>query len=71
MRRRHLAKQIVLLFLTLSLTACMRHELQTGLTEGDAQEIVVLLNENGIDASAAKEVSEKKGEEKWSTDPRR
>jgi type III secretion protein J len=44
----------------------MRHELQTGLTEQNAQEIVVLLNENGIDASAAKEVSEKKGEEKWS-----
>lgn len=66
MRRRHLAKQIVLLTLTLFLTACMRHELQTGLTEQNAQEIVVLLNENGIDASAAKEVSEKKGEERWS-----
>jgi type III secretion protein J len=66
LRRRHLAKQIVLLSLTLFLAACMRHELQTGLTEQDAQEIVVLLNENGIDASAAKEVSEKKGEEKWS-----
>ncbi len=66
MRGRHLAKPIVLLSLTLFLSACLRHELQTGLTEQGAQEIVVLLNENGIDASAVKEASEKKGEEKWS-----
>lgn len=48
------------------LSACVTHELQTGLSEQDAQEIVVLLNENGIDASATKGVGEKKGEEKWS-----
>jgi type III secretion protein J len=47
------------------LNACVTHELQTGLTERDAQEIVVLLNENGIDASATKTAGEKKGEDKW------
>lgn len=66
MRRRHLEKQIMLLSLTVFLSACLRHDLQTGLSEQDAQEVVVMLNENGIDASAAKEAGEKKGEEKWS-----
>jgi type III secretion protein J len=50
--------------LALVLGACT-HELQTGLTEQEAQEIVVLMSENGIEASAAKVASEKKGEEKW------
>jgi len=40
--------------------------LQTSLTEEDAQEIVVLLNQNGIEASAIKAAGEKKGEESWS-----
>jgi type III secretion protein J len=52
--------------LALILCGCVTHELQTGLSEQDAQEIVVLLNEHGIDASAGKAASEKKGEEKWS-----
>jgi type III secretion protein J len=47
------------------LSACVTHELQSELSEQDAQEIVVLLNENGIDASAVKAATEKKGEEKW------
>jgi len=61
--------RLKLLFVTglvILLSGCVTHELQTGLTEQDAQEIVVLLNENGIEASAARAASEKKGEEKWS-----
>jgi len=61
-----LSKSFVIVVLTLCLSGCLKHELQTGLSEQDAQEIVVLLNENDIPASASKEVSEKKGEEKWS-----
>jgi type III secretion protein J len=57
---------MLILGLIVVLSACVTHELQTGLSEQDAQEIVVLLNENGIDASATKSVGEKKGEEKWS-----
>jgi len=64
-RRRRRFEELVVIVLTLSLSACLRHELQTGLSEQDAQEIVVLLNQNGIDASVTKEASEKKGEEKW------
>ncbi len=63
--RLRLSKLLVIVGLTVLLSACVTHSLQTGLSEQDAQEIVVLLNENGIDASAAKGVSEKKGEEKW------
>jgi type III secretion protein J len=59
--------QLLLVFCSLLLlSACVTHELQTDLTEQDAQEIVVLLNEHGIEASAARGVGEKKGEEKWS-----
>jgi len=62
MRWLHYAIPCFLLFLS----GCLTHELQTGLTESDAQEIVVLLNENGIDASPVKAAGEKKGTEKWS-----
>jgi type III secretion protein J len=59
--------QLLLVFcFLLLLSACVTHELQTDLSEQDAQEIVVLLNEHGIEASAARGVGEKKGEEKWS-----
>jgi type III secretion protein J len=58
-------KLLLMMSLTVFLSACLTHQLQTGLSEQDAQEIVVLLNENGIDASATKAVAEKKGEEKW------
>lgn len=44
---------------------CLSHVLQTGLTEQAAQEIVVVLNENGIDASTQKAVGDKKGVEEW------
>lgn len=63
--RQRLFKLSVIAGLTVLLSACVTHSLQTGLSEQDAQEIVVLLNQNGIDASAVKGVSEKKGEEKW------
>ena len=57
---------LIVVISILGLSGCLRHELQTGLSEQDAQEIVVLLNENDIPASATKEAAEKKGEEKWS-----
>ncbi len=66
MRCAHLPKLLAALVFTLILSACVTHELQTDLSEQDAQEIVVVLNENGIDASAVKGAAEKKGEEKWS-----
>lgn len=58
-------KCVGILTLTLLLTGCVTHELQSELSEQDAQEIVVLLKDNGIDAFAARSVGEKKGEEKW------
>jgi type III secretion protein J len=58
-------KALLVAGLALLLNACVTHELQTGLNEHEAQEIVVLLHENGIDAFASKAVGEKKGEEKW------
>ena len=63
--RLRLFKLLLIAGLSVVLSACVTHTLQTGLSEQDAQEIVVLLNQNGIDASAVKGVSEKKGEEKW------
>ena len=65
MVRRRISLLLLILGLTFILSACVTHSLQTGLNEQDAQEIVVLLNENGIEAFATKGVSEKKGEEKW------
>ncbi len=65
MFRRRISKLLVILGLTVFWCACVTHSLQTGLSEQEAQEIVVLMNENGIEASAVKGVSEKKGEEKW------
>jgi type III secretion protein J len=60
-----LPKAIIVVGLALLLNACVTHELQTGLTEHEAQEIVILLHENGIDAYALKAAGEKKGEDKW------
>lgn len=39
--------------------------LETGLTESDAQQIVVLLRENGINATTAIDASQKKGSPTW------
>ena len=69
--RLRISKLAVILGLAVISSACMTHSLQTGLSEQDAQEIVVLMNQNGIDASAVKGVSEKKGEEKWKKDEER
>ena len=66
MRGSHLLKLMVVALLTVFLSACVTHSLRTGLSEQDAQEIVVLLNENGIEASTVKAAGEKRGEEKWS-----
>jgi len=46
------------------LAACSR-QLETGLTEQDAQEIVVTLRENGIDATTKVEAGDKKGAAAW------
>ena len=43
-------KHAWLLSLALLLTGCMHKQLQTGLTELEAQEIIVLLKDNGLDA---------------------
>jgi len=66
LRWSHLLKLLVVLVLMAFLSACVTHSLRSGLSEQDAQEIVVLLNENGIEASAVRAAGEKKGEEKWS-----
>src|SRR5262245_65574666 len=42
--------QVVLLS-GLLLLGCLRQELQTGLTEGEAQEIIVLLKDHGLEAT--------------------
>ena len=66
MRWPRLLKLLALVVVTAFLSSCVTHELQTGLSEQDAQEIVVLLNEHNIEAYAARVAGEKKGEEKWS-----
>jgi type III secretion protein J len=65
LRSPRLRKLLIVLALTVLLSGCVTHELQSGLDEQEAQEIVVLLTENGIDAFSAKTAGEKKGEEKW------
>jgi type III secretion protein J len=48
------AKLFGLAMLALVLSGCMRHEVASGLGEQDAQEIVVVLKENGLDAAAVR-----------------
>jgi type III secretion protein J len=60
------SKLLLILSLTVILASCVTHSLRTGLTEQEAQEIVVLLSEHSIDASAVKAAGEKKGTESWS-----
>lgn len=57
----------MLLFLPilLLLAGCASTSLRTGLSEKDAQEIVVLLHDNGITAHAEKETGEKKDTPTW------
>jgi type III secretion protein J len=47
-------KLLSLLVLALTLSGCMSHEVASGLGEQDAQEIVVVLKENGLDAAAVR-----------------
>lgn len=57
-----------LLFLALSLlvisAACSR-QLETGLTEKEAQEVVVTLRQNGIEAATQMAAADKKGDSNW------
>lgn len=43
-------RKLLTLTLLVALTGCLKHELQTGLSEQEAQEIIVLLKKNGLDA---------------------
>ncbi|MEZ5403579.1 MAG: hypothetical protein R2729_28120 [Bryobacteraceae bacterium] len=53
--------------LTALLTGCLKHELQSGLTEHESQEIIVLLEEHGLRGvrKAAAEGKQSKGEPQW------
>ncbi|MBI1790236.1 MAG: hypothetical protein HYR60_22110 [Acidobacteria bacterium] len=55
-----MAKLLVILSALVVLSGCLSKHLQGGLSEQEAQEIVVVLKENGLDASAEPEVGEKK-----------
>ena len=55
----------LLVALGLFLAGCLTQPLQTGLSEHDAQEIVVVLKENGLEATAQKEPGEKKEGATW------
>lgn len=66
MRSAHILRLLTITFLAFLISGCVTHNLQTDLNEQDAQEIVVLLNENGIEASAVKTPGAKKGEDTWS-----
>ena len=51
--RLRVAGSILAVLWVLALTGCLKHELSTGLTEREAQEMIVILKENGLDASRA------------------
>jgi type III secretion protein J len=53
------------LLLTALLLAGCAQRLESGLTQDDAQQIVVLLRENGINATAELDPTQKKGSESW------
>jgi type III secretion protein J len=53
-------RYLSLLPLALLLTGCLSQVLQTGLTEQEAQEIVVLLKENGLEATTQSAAAEDK-----------
>ncbi len=40
----------ILTLICLTLTSCLKHELQSGLTEAEAQEIIIVLQEHGLEA---------------------
>ena len=55
----------LVLVLALMTTGCLKQHLQSGLTETEAQEIVVLLKEHGIDAATEREAGDEKEGSKW------
>jgi type III secretion protein J len=55
----------LVLILPLLLVGCAHRQLRSGLSEKDAQEIVVLLRDNGLDAYAERETGEKKETPTW------
>src|SRR5580698_10944238 len=63
MRKVFFCGPLLMAFL-LSVAACTR-QLETGLTENDAQQIVVLLRENGINATTELDPSQKKDAAAW------
>src|ERR1700751_690318 len=63
MRKAFFWSPLLMAFL-LSVAGCTR-QLETGLTENDAQQIVVLLRENGINATTELDPSQKKDAAAW------
>jgi type III secretion protein J len=63
MRRRRILLILPLLLL-LILAGCSR-QLESGLTEKEAQEVVVTLRQNGIEATAEMALGDKKGDSNW------
>jgi type III secretion protein J len=55
----------MVVFSLLLLTGCSRQELQTGLTEGEAQEVIVLLKDHGLEASRQISISADQGPPTW------
>jgi type III secretion protein J len=65
------AKWLSVIGLALLSTACANREVASGLSEQDAQEIVVVLKENGIDAAAVRDTSgERDGPPVWKVNSR-
>jgi type III secretion protein J len=63
MKKAFFCGPLLMVFL-LFLGGCSR-QLETGLTENDAQQIVVLLRENGINATTELDPTQKKGTDAW------
>lgn len=59
-----------ILALQISLCGCLSRDLQTGLDEQEAQEICVVLNQNGLDARTSREKAEQNAPPKWSVSVR-
>jgi type III secretion protein J len=51
-----IVKRVLICCVAVMLTGCLRQELQTGLTEQEAQEIIVLLKEHGIDSDRERDL---------------
>ena len=58
-------RRYFVLLLPLLLIGCASRQLRSGLSEKDAEEIVVLLRDNGLDASSERETGEKKDTPTW------